>query len=606
MTKGSLKIHSENILPIIKKWLYSDKDIFVRELISNANDAIHKLKILHDRGEASIGEEPFRIDVSLNKENKTLTFSDNGIGMNAEEVEKYIAQIAFSGAEDFVEKYQTKKEGEAFIGHFGLGFYSSYMVSDKVEINTLSYKEGAKPVHWSCDGSPEYHLEEGKREKRGTDIILHISEEDNDFLEESHVKQILEKYCRFLPHPIYLNGSMINEKEPLWIKSPADCTDQDYIDFYRHLYPFSQEPLFWVHLNVDYPFHLKGILYFPKLQKGMDLNKSTIQLYCNRVFVADNCKDIVPEFLMPLHGVIDSPDIPLNVSRSYLQIDRTVRQLSGHISKKVADSLVNLYNNEKEKFLAGWEDISVVAKIGSIENEKFYQRVKPCLVWKSTQGEWITAEAYLEKNKEKTGDAIFYTSDESHQHHLLDLYKKQGIEVLIAGHPVDSYLVSFLERHLSPAKFKRIDSGHDHMIDKEREKTVLDADGRTEAAKLADLIRSQLEVENLEVEAKSLSADHLPGILTTNEEERRMQETMRTISPQQNALPDAKKAFIVNTNNTLINALPKVHREDPELAKELVQEVYDLALLSQREMRGDQLNRFIIRSNELLSKLIRR
>lgn len=336
MAKQHLQIHSENILPIIKKWLYSDKDIFLRELISNSCDAIYKVKLLQDRGEIPVEENnEFRIDVKSDKDKKTLTISDNGVGMTEEEVEKYIAQIAFSGAEDFLSKYQTNQEQDQFIGHFGLGFYSSYMVSSQVDVETLSYRPGSEPVFWSCDGSAEYTIEKGSRQTRGTDIILHVDADSEEYLEKNRLKEILHHYCDFLPYPIYLDGERINTQEPLWVKSPSSCTDQEYLDFYRHLYPGEEDPLFWVHLNVDYPFHLKGILFFPKLRRDYETEKNTVKLFCNRVFVSDNCKDVIPNYLMALRGVIDSPDIPLNVSRSYLQMDRTVKQLGSHISKKI-------------------------------------------------------------------------------------------------------------------------------------------------------------------------------------------------------------------------------------------------------------------------------
>lgn len=596
MTKGQLKIHSENILPIIKKWLYSDHDIFARELISNANDAIHKLKILRDRSLAEGSNEEFRIDIRLDEEAKTITFSDTGIGMDAGEVETYIAQIAFSGAEDFVKKYETQSENDQFIGHFGLGFYSAYMVADKVDIQTLSYKEGAEPVFWSCDGSPEYEITKGSRTERGTDIILHISKENEEFLNLARVKGILKQYCEYLPHPIFLNDERLNEKEPLWIKSPAELKEEDYLEFYRHLYPMQEDPLFWVHLNVDYPFHLKGILYFPKLKAGFDMNKSAIKLYCNRVFVSDSCKDVIPEFLMPLRGVIDSPDIPLNVSRSSLQMDRTVRQLSGHIAKKVADSLTSLYRSDKDKFIRCYDDLAFVLKVGAIENGKFYEKVKPCLIWKKTDGEWTTVDDYLETNKEKTNDRILYTVDPAHQGHLIAIFQNKGIDVLVADHPVDSYLVNFLEQKITPAAFKRLDA--------EVGDTLLDADRENpESAKLAELIKAQFEGEEIEVEAKSLSADHLPGLITIDETQRRLRDQLKMMNPGQEGLPLGKKTFVVNTNNKLIQAIEKIHEKNPGLAKELTHQIYDLALLSQKEMDGDSFSKFVQRSSQILEDL---
>ena len=508
MTKKTLSIHSENILPIIKRWLYSDKDIFSRELVSNACDAIHKMKILSDQGLANANEDEFKIEIKIDKEKKTLTFTDTGIGMTAEEVEKYIAQIAFSSAEEFLEKYKSEKESDQIIGHFGLGFYSAYMVAEKVEIQTLSYKEGSKPVFWSCDGSSEYTISEGSKQTRGTEITLFINDDNEEFLEEPRLSKTLEHYCAFLPYPIFLGEKRINTHFPLWIKAPSECTEQDYLEFYRYLYPMQEDPLFWVHLNVDYPFHLKGILYFPKLRQDFDLKKNAVKLYCNRVFVSDDCKDVVPNYLAVLQGIIDSPDIPLNVSRSYLQMDKTVRQLGSHISKKVSDSLTTLYKTDRERFIKCWQDVSLIVKMGVLEDEKFYERVKPILIWKIVDGDWTTVEDYLERNRTKTNDKILYTRDEKQLSHIQSIYKEKNIEILCANSPVDTYLISNLERKITPAKFQRIDGGIDeNLLDKSREKSVLDAEGKTEASRLADFIRSKLSDKQIEVEAKSLATD---------------------------------------------------------------------------------------------------
>lgn len=607
MIKKPLSIHSENILPIIKRWLYSDKDIFVRELVANACDAIHKLKILRDHGEAEVKDEDFRIDIRIDKEKRTLTFADTGIGMNASEVEKYIAQIAFSSAEEFLEKYKTNIEGDQIIGHFGLGFYSAYMAAEKVEIETLSYKPDSEPVFWSCDGSSEYALEKGHRQTRGTEVTLFIDKNSDEFLEENRLKEILRHYCAFLPYPIFLENKQINTHTPLWIKAPSECSDKDYLEFYRYLYPFKEDPLFWVHLNVDYPFHLKGILYFPKVQKDFDFNKNTVRLYCNRVFVSDNCKDVIPHYLMALQGVIDSPDIPLNVSRSYLQMDRTVRQLSSHISKKVSDSLNSLYRTNRERFLKCWEDISVLIKLGAIEDEKFYERIKDILLWKVVDNGWTTVEEYLERNKEKTKDKILYTKDEKHLSHFIDLYKKRGIEILSLTSHIDSYLIHYLEPKITPAQFQRIDGGIDeNILDKEREKTILDAQGKTEASKLADLIRMKLVDHQIDVEAKSLASDQIPGFVLIEESQRRMRDYMQAMNPEDSQHHSlVKPVFVVNTNNPLITALPLLEKTDPDLAKDVIQELYDLSLLSQREMGKEALSDFINRSHRILERFTR-
>lgn len=610
MVKKTLEIHSENILPIIKKWLYSDKDIFVRELVSNACDAIYKVKLLRDKGELQVNDDEFKIEIQINKTDRTLKFIDTGIGMDAEEVQKYIAQIAFSGAEEFVNKYKTNNEKDQFIGHFGLGFYSAYMVAEKVEIDTLSWKPGAEPVFWSCDGSRDYEIDKGKRTSRGTEVTLYIDKDNDEYLDEFRLGQILNHYCAFLPYPVYLGTRRINDHEPLWIKGPSECTEKDYLDFYRYLYPMEENPIFWVHLNVDYPFHLKGILYFPRIRRDFDMSKNTVKLYCNRVFVSDNCKDVIPNYLMALRGVIDSPDIPLNVSRSYLQMDRTVRQLGSHISKKVSDSLATLYRNEKERYIKAWEDISVVVKLGVLEDEKFYERVKDIIIWKTTDGAWTTVDEYLERNRTKTKDKIYYTKDDKHHSHFIDIYHQKGIEILCAGSPIDPFLIQFIEKKISPVTFQRIDAGiDDHILDKDREKIIVDASGRTEAAKLADFIRSKLSDDKIEVEAKSLAAESLPGFIMMDESQRRMRDYMMQLDPKEGMekmMPMiGKRTFVVNTNNPLIAAIEKLDHVNPDLAKDMVKETYELALLSQREMDPSMLNDFIARSNRVMENLVK-
>lgn len=607
MKKGSLQIHSENILPIIKKWLYSERDIFVRELIANACDAIQKTKILRDQGEVDIKDEDFRIDVAINKEAGTLTFTDNGIGMDAEEVVKYIAQIAFSGAEEFLGKYKSNNEQDQIIGHFGLGFFSAYMAADYVEINTLSYKPGAAAVFWRCDGSSDYEIDSGTKETRGTAISLFIGKEHEECLDAMYIEKILRHYCSFLSCPIYLDGKRINEHTPLWIKSPSECTEKEYLQFYRELYPMDEDPLFWMHLNVDYPFRLKGILYFPKIQKDFDPNKSSVNLYCNRVFVSDNCKDIIPNYLMMLKGAIDSPDIPLNVSRSYLQTDRTVRQVGGHFSKKVTDSLSSLYKTDRDRFLKAWQDVSIVVKLGILEDEKFYERAKEFLVWRDTEQNWTTIGEYIERNQEKAKDKIFYTIDEKHAEPILQMYRKQGVEILCADSPLDQHLIHYLERKIGPTTFQRIDAEiHENLVDKEREKVLLDAEGKTESVKLAEFIQENLKDETIKVEAKSLAANELPGFIMMDEKERRLRDHFMRMDPQGKNKEMAffgKKTFVVNTNNSLIETIYQLSKTKPELATELTREVYELALLSQREMQSHLLQDFVNRSNRLLETL---
>lgn len=606
MEKKALKVHTENILPIIKKWLYSDKDIFVRELVSNACDALSKCKRLRDESLMSFSDDELRIELFIDKKSRTLRFIDTGIGMSAEEVEKYIAQLAFSGAEEFAQKYKSDKEKDQIIGHFGLGFYSAYMVAEKVEINTLSYQQSAESAFWSCDGGIEYELSTGSRGERGTEITLYVDKESDEFLEEHKIKSLLEQYCAFLPYPIYLNGTHINNKEPLWLKSASQCTDEEYLEFYRSLYPMDPDPLFWVHLNVDYPFHLKGILYFPKIHKRFDWNQSNLKLFCNRVFVSDNCKDLIPDYLMVLKGAIDSPDIPLNVSRSYLQMDRTVRQLSTHVAKKVADKLQTLYSTEKEKFLTNWKDIELIIKLGVIQDEKFYERAKEFLVWKSTSGSYVTIDEYLSSATEKTKEKIYYTSTEEESGScFLNLYKDKGIDVLYATSPVDSHLMSFLESKIRPVKFQRIDGGLDESIlDSAKEKTLLDQDGKTEATKLADIVRSALESDSIEVEAKSLSSDSLAGFVLLDEDMRRLRDALALSQPTSAPMFPDKKKFIINTNSRLITALPSMQKKNPSLAKDLITQLYELSLLSQKELDPSKLSDFIQRSSRVIEQLV--
>lgn len=601
----TLSIHTENILPILKKWLYSDKEIFVRELVSNSCDALSKLKVLREQGVAAPGDEELRIDVTLDKKARTLTFSDNGIGMTSEEVEKYIAQLAFSGAEEFLGKYKTEKEGEQIIGHFGLGFYSAYMVAENVTLHTLSYQEGVKPALWECSGSHTYTLEEGDRCTRGTEVTLFLDKDSDEFLEEGRLGDILRRYFAFIPFPIYLNGTQINGKAPLWQKPAAECTSDEYRAFYRQLYPLEEDPTFWIHLHVDYPFHLKGILYFPKITKRFEWGKSEIKLFCNRVFVSENCKDLLPDYLMVLRGALDSPDIPLNVSRSYLQMDRTVRQLAGHISKKVADKLVQLYTTQKDTFLAAWSDIEMVVKLGVLQDEKFYEKVKDVLVWENLEGEWKTLSEYQAAHQDAYQNTIFYTEKGTASSPVLELYRKQGIEVLLANHHIDTALMNFLEGKASPLKFQRLDGAlSDAILDKTKEKTLLDAEGKTEATKIADFFRTHLSKEHLSIEAKSLSSPDLPAFVVFEEGLRRLRDYM-AISGQ--PLPKEmgeKRTLILNTNSPLVYSIYGLKDKNPQLAEELAQYLFELSLLSQKELKPEQLSSFAERSSRVLMKAL--
>ncbi len=610
MAQGKLTIHTENILPIIKKWLYSEKEIFLRELVANACDALNKLKILGDAGEVHLHGTEMRIDITIDKEKKTLQIADTGIGMSGQEVEKYIAQVAFSGAEEFLSKYKGKTENEQIIGHFGLGFYSAYMVARHVEIDTLSCRPDSAPALWNCDGSSDYTLEEGKRTERGTSITLFIDDENAEFLEEGRVRQLLQLYSGFLPYPIYLGGVHINPSEPLWIKSSVNCSDKEYLDFYRTLYPLESyresEPVLWIHLNVDYPFNLKGILYFPRIQRRFEWDKNTVKLFCNRVFVADNCKDLLPDFLMILRGAIDSPDIPLNVSRSYLQVDRTVRQVSSHIAKKVADRLASLYQSDRQKFISSWNDIEMIVKLGILQDEKFYEKAKEFLIWKTLSGEWTTIDEYRARAPEPSKDKVFYTADEKLSSSLLEIYKKRGIEVLIANPHVDAALMNYLEGHNDSLSFQRVDGKLDESIlDAAREKTLLGADGKTESSRLADFFRGQLTQDHgkLEVEAKSLAADHLPAFLVVDEETRRLRDYLALSGQTMPPGLEEKRTFVLNTNNKLVNAIYGMRDKNPELAKEISTHLYDLSLLAQKGLDPAAMASFIERTTRVLEKL---
>ncbi len=603
MTTGTLKIHSENLLPIIKKWLYSDRDIFVRELVSNACDAIQKVKVLREREGYECSDEEFRIEIKIDKENKTLKFLDTGIGMDQSEVEKYISQLAFSGAEDFIKKYESKDEGDQIIGHFGLGFYSAFMVSEKVDIQTKSYKEEAESVFWTSDGSTEYQMDQGNRKTRGTEITLNIDSENEEFLDAARIREILKRYSLYLPVPIFLNEERINEVEPLWLKAPSDCSDEDYLKFYRHLNPMEPDPLFWVHLNVDYPFHLKGILYFPKIKKNFEIKKNSISLFCNRVFVTDQCQELIPEYLTMLQGCIDSPDIPLNVSRSSLQMDRTVRQLASHISKKVSDRLCSLYQSDKAKFIKCWEDIELIVKLGIVQDDKFYERVKPCLIWKNLQDEWTTVEEYKERNTELK-DKVFYLSSDQSNSSFTQMYLDKGIEVLSSDCPVDSHVMNYLEGKLAPLKFVRTDGElNEALLDPSKENTVLDADGKTVAGKLAAFVSDALSKEHVEVEAKSLASSALPAFLVIEEGERRMREYMKLSQMDLGMMGPSKHKLVINTNHPLVSSLERIHAKDQELAKKVVEQIYDLARLNQRELDVKELASFTTRMTELLENL---
>lgn len=617
--KGSISIHTENIFPIIKKWLYSDKDIFIRELISNGCDAVNKYKKLISLGEAKgNADENYKIKVSIDKENSALIFEDNGIGMTAEEVEKYINQVAFSGAEDFFNTYKEKmNEENDIIGHFGLGFYSSFMVSKKVQIDTLSYKENATPVRWVSEDGLEFELTQSdNRETRGTTITLFLADDSKEFLEEYTVRNIIDKYCSFLPVDIYLetikteetkedevvDTTPINDTNPLWLKAPKDCTDEEYKEFYRKVFKTFDEPLFWIHLNVDYPFNLKGILYFPKLKNEFELIEGKVKLYNNQVFVADNIKEVIPEFLLLLKGVIDCPDLPLNVSRSFLQNDRDVSKISKHIVKKVADKLKSLYKNERENYEKFWDDIQVFIKFGCLKDESFYDKVKDSILFKTINSQYITLNDYLENCKEKHENKVFYVSNEEQQSQYIKLFKDYGLDAVILDSTIDNHFISMIEFKNQGVHFNRIDADLSDILkenDNEDNKEI-----KTDIENLfKDVIGDR--INNYSVE--SLKSEDTPAIILISEQSRRMSEMRSQFAGMDFGMSfEEEKTLVINNNSYIVKKL--VSLKDDESKKEQVSlicnQIVDIALLSNKELDSKQLDEFIKRNNQLMSMVI--
>lgn len=592
--EGQIKVDSENLFPIIKKWLYSDKDIFVREVVANACDAIKKYQSICLMGDAEDDGIKPRIDVILDKENKTLTFSDNGIGMTDEEVEKYITQIAFSGAQEFIEKYKDKTDGDGgIIGHFGLGFYSAYMVSDTVEIQTLSYQKNAEPVHWVSDGSNTYEISDGSRTEKGTSVIMHISEDGKEFLDAVKIREVLGKYCKFMPYEIYFSVAGVEKKEeekpvnnttPLWLKAPKDCTTEEYEDFYRDTFMDMNLPLFWIHLNVDYPFRLKGILYFPKQTDKLQVMPGEIKLFSNQVYIADNIKEVVPEFLMLLKGVIDCPDLPLNVSRSFLQNDGEVAKISKHITKKVADKLTSVFKNERKSYESYWDDISPFIKFGCIKEEKFYDRVKDIMLYKSINGDYKT---FAELPKQ--GNKVYYVSSMDEQSQYVKMFKDNGLDAIILEHNIDAHFVSFLEYKETDTKFVRIDSEIGEALKTEGSDVINET--------VVEIFKRSLNKEKLTITAQALKTADTPAIITINEYERRMSDISKIYGNMFGNAGPASETLIVNTDNSVVKKLPALDSEKQEL---LCKHIYDLALISQRKLTAEELDGFISRSVEVL------
>lgn len=631
MKQGTINVQTENIFPIIKKFLYSDTEIFLREIVSNAVDACQKLKTLSSTGEYKGSLDDFKVEVLVDSVKKTLTIRDNGVGMSAEEVDKYINQIAFSGAEEFVQKYKDAKDSNAIIGHFGLGFYSSFMVSDKVQIVTKSFRDGEQAVVWESDGTPEYTINESDKTTQGTDIILHISEESKEYLEEARISTILNKYCKFLPVSIIFGEksewidnaegkkdkdgniekeeikvpNLINNPNPAWIKKPADLEEDDYKNFYRELYPmsFMEEPLFQIHLNVDYPFNLTGILYFPKLNKSVEVQKNKIQLYSNQVFITDSVENIVPEFLTLLHGVIDSPDIPLNVSRSYLQADGNVKKISNHITKKVADKLASMFKNDREDFEAKWDDVNVFIHYGMLSEDKFYDKAKAFALYKNTDGQFFTFEEYLEKIKDNQTDkndktVFLYANNAEEQHTFIESAKDRGYDVLLLDSPLTSHLVGLLEQKNENISFVRVDGDTiDNLIAKDEKTPSKLSDDEKE--NLKPVFEDLVEKEKFTIQVEDMNEADNPIVITQSEFMRRMkeQQALGGGNAMFGAMPEMYN-LVVNANHSLTSKILSESNTDKQ--KDMAKQAVDLALLSQNMLKGEALSQFIKRSVDIL------
>ncbi|WAL59252.1 molecular chaperone HtpG [Thermocoleostomius sinensis] len=663
LEQGNISIHTENIFPIIKKWLYSDHEIFLRELISNAVDAIKKLKMVSRTGEYAGDTGEPEITIAIDKDKKTLSVSDNGIGMTADEVKKYINQVAFSSAEEFVQKYKSTPD-EQIIGHFGLGFYSSFMVASRVEVDTLSYQAGAQAVHWSCDGSTQFELTESDRTDRGTTVTLTLMDEELDYLEPYRIKQLVTKYCDFMPFPIKFEGEQINKQKAPWKESPSSLSQEDYLEFYRYLYPFQEDPLLWVHLNTDYPFVVNGILYFPKLKPDVDVTKGQIKLFCNQVFVSDNCEEVIPRFLMPLRGVIDSTDIPLNVSRSFLQNDRTVRKIADYIAKKVGDRLKELYRDDREQYIRGWQDLGTFVKFGSMNDDKFKKQVEDILIYRTTyegvgnresgvgetelpavqvqseEGDvwqdvrpsespssgsatldgktYTTLKEYLERNKERHENRVYYCTDAASQATYVELHKSQGLEVLFMDSFIDSHFISFLEREYSDVKFSRVDADlDDTLIDKDQATEIVDpTTNKTRSEVIKELFTTALNKPKVTIRTEALKSDNAeaapPAIVLLPETLRRMREMNALLMQQAVEFPE-EHTLLVNTSHPLIQNLINISKgsvvqtsgpsPSAELATLICQHVYDLALMAQKGFDADGMKAFVERSNQVLTRL---
>ena len=662
--KGSLSISSENIFPVIKKWLYSDHDIFYRELISNGCDAITKLKKLELMGEYEKPEDfEYKIQVTVNPNEKTITFTDNGLGMTEEEVDEYINQIAFSGAQDFLNKYKDKANEDQIIGHFGLGFYSAFMVADKVTIDSRSYKKDAKPVHWESEGGTEFEMGEGTKEEQGTTIVLYLNEDSTEFSNEYRAREVIEKYCGFMPVPIFLNNAAegpqyetiekdqltdkdtiietiveeakteekenengeketvevspakekykilkrpvaLNDVSPLWNKHPNECTEEEYKAFYRKVFMDYKEPLFWIHLNMDYPFNLKGILYFPKINTEYDSLEGTIKLYNNQVFIADNIKEVIPEFLMLLKGVIDCPDLPLNVSRSALQNDGFVKKISDYITKKVADKLSGMCTTDRENYEKYWDDISPFIKFGCLKDEKFEEKMKDYILFKDLDGKYLTLQDCLDNAKEKHENVIYYVTDEKEQSQYINMFRKEGLDAVYMGHSIDSPFIGQLEQKHEGLKFLRIDADVTDTFKEE----VKEEDAETfkaDAQKLTDTFKKALANDKLEIKVEKLKDGQLASMITVSEENRRMQDMMKMYNMygmDPSMFGSVGETLVLNANNKLVQYV--LAHEEGDLTEKICRQLYDMASLSHGSLTPERMTQFIARSNEIMMEMV--
>jgi molecular chaperone HtpG len=607
--KGNITIHTENIFPIIKKWLYSEKEIFLRELVANAVDAIHKLQHINVVEGLQLADD-YAVDILVDEKAGTLTVRDNGIGMTAEEIRRYINQIAFSSAEEFIQRFQDLKDKNQLIGHFGLGFYSSFMVAKKVEIRSLSYRSGAAGAHWSCDGTTGYKLAATERASRGTEVILHLEADEKEFLNPVRLREVLKRYCNFLPVPIRLGGDVVNDRNPLWTKTPSEVGEEEYKEFYGKLYPFSEDPLFWIHLNVDFPFNLKGILYFPKLNTEFDVTRSHIKLFCNQVFVSDNCPELIPEFLTPLQGCLDAPDLPLNVSRSYLQNEPQVRKIQEVIAGRVAGKVVELAKKEdRETFGRIWEDIHTFVKYGMMRDEKFFDKVKDQVIYRSTgENRYTTLPEYLERARARHADKVFYTNDEAAQATYLKLFQSQGLEVLILDNLIDSHFIQYLEMKNTQVKFERVDADvSENLIEDDRTKKLVEGeDQKTVEEKIREAFEKALDVKGLSIRVESLKDGSVPAMILLPEQSRRFKEMTRMMRHEVGEADAlfSEHTLLVNSSSPVVKNIVKMTAGGPfEDAGLLARHVYDLAMLTHQAFDREKMEGFLERSNRILEML---